>query len=87
MPRYVYLLFIRDLTAKFQGTGFTASHVGWISKIIKCFKMFYSNDVYERIDSSFYKNFTMDWVSWFNENGKSIKLTYITDRMLESTCI
>ena len=57
MPRYVYLLFIRDLTAKFQGTGFTMSHVGWISKIIKCFKMFYSYDVYEMIGYSFDKNY------------------------------
>ena len=71
MPRYVYLLFIRDLTAKFQGTGFTVSHVGWISKIIKCFIMFYSYDVYEMIGS--YS------VNLFDENGKSIKLTYNTD--------
>ena len=77
MPRYVYLLFIRDLTAKFQGTGFTVSRVGWISKVIKCFKMFYSYDVYEMIGSSF--DITMDWVNLFDENGKSIKLTYNTD--------
>ena len=40
--------------------------------------MFFSYDVYEMIGYSFDK-ITMDWVNLFDENGKSIKLTYNTD--------
>ena len=37
----------------------------------------FSYDVYEMIGYSF--DITMDWVNLFDENGKSIKLTYNTD--------